>query len=100
MADLATARREAEEALRNVEREKLVSHIREAERRIEDEPTCPYCGASYYANDVLSLKYDGDSTTDECEQCGRSYKLTLCVTYEYISDPLEAALAAPPEGKP
>ena len=30
MADLATARREAEEALRNVEREKLVSHIREA----------------------------------------------------------------------
>ena len=29
-ADLATARRKAEEALRNVEREKLVSHIREA----------------------------------------------------------------------
>jgi len=68
------------------------------EYRYEDNPTCPYCGEQYIPYHCEGLQFDGDSTIDECEMCGRKYTLTLCVTYEYISDPLPAApLAA--EGK-
>jgi hypothetical protein len=51
---------------------------------------CPYCGHKdgYGEACDLDLEYDGDKVDAPCGTCGRDFRVTLCVTYEWRTDPV------------
>jgi uncharacterized Zn finger protein len=50
---------------------------------------CPHCGEEDHerAEYPRVLKYDGDRAVTECDHCGKPIKVTVCVTYEYATEP-------------
>ncbi len=57
----------------------------------DDKITCPYC--LYEEREDLcectSLRHDGDSTEFECPECDQVSKVTLHVTCEYSTEPID-----------
>ena len=54
----------------------------------ESYARCPYCGTKDTEPGEYGdgLRHDGDSTLLECYRCEKSYKVTMCVTYEFTSE--------------
>lgn len=56
----------------------------------EDGMRCPHCGAvdEDRCDYPRSLRYDGDTTEVDCGFCGEGFHVTLCVIYEWATQPL------------
>lgn len=66
----------------------------------DDCLVCPYCGdkTEYgvaWERLPKGFERDGDRTWLECDECGKEFKVTLRVTYEFATDPIPN-----PETKP
>lgn len=67
----------------------------------DDCLVCPYCGdktdygTAWECLPKKGFEHDGDRTWLECDECGKEFKVSLCVTYEFRTDPIPN-----PEKKP
>lgn len=54
-----------------------------------DTITCPHClEIDEERTDYPRLEHDGDHTTTGCPECGKLFKVTLCVEYTWQSKKL------------
>lgn len=55
-----------------------------------DEIQCPHCNAIdwEHCDYPRSLQYDGDRVEIECDECGKSMLVKLCVAYTYATEKL------------
>lgn len=52
-------------------------------------PTCPTCGTKDQDWwDGLEPKSDGDQWQKECDSCGTTYLITMCVSVDFLSSPI------------
>ena len=55
---------------------------------------CPYCGdktdygEAWECLPKKGFEHDGDRTWLECDECGKEFKVTLSVSYEFKTDPI------------
>lgn len=60
----------------------------------DDCIVCPYCGdktdygTAWEGLPKKGFEHDGDKTWVECDECGKEFKVTLSVTYEFMTDPI------------
>ena len=52
-----------------------------------DDIVCPHCLEIDYehADYPRALRHDGDEATHECSECGRTFKVSMCVEYTFRS---------------
>lgn len=54
----------------------------------QDTIQCPHCGEhDHEYTDYPRLEHDGDRTDTECSYCLKPFRVTLCVTYEWATEP-------------
>jgi DNA-directed RNA polymerase subunit RPC12/RpoP len=67
----------------------------------DDCLVCPYCGdktdygTAWECLPKKGFEHDGDRTWVECDECGKEFRVSLSVTYEFRTDPIPN-----PEKKP
>lgn len=56
----------------------------------EDYARCPHCGEADEdrCEYPLALQYDGDTSELDCGFCGEPFKITMCVSYSFATEPL------------
>ena len=37
---------------------------------------------------IMGFEHDGDRTWVECDECGKEFRVSLSVTYEFRTDPI------------
>jgi hypothetical protein len=56
----------------------------------EDYARCPHCGEAdeETCEYPRGLQRDGDSSETDCGFCGEPFKVTMCVSYSFATEPL------------
>lgn len=60
----------------------------------DDCLVCPYCGDTTEYGDAWEclpkkgFEHDGDRTWVKCDECGREFKVTLSVSYDFKTEPV------------
>ena len=79
--------------------EKGCPAVKYARRWLDDETwasnlVCPYCGdvtdeeTAWECLPKKGFEHDGDRTWVKCDECGREFKVTLSVSYDFKTEPV------------
>lgn len=66
-----------------------MGEAREHDTQLTRAPVCPWCG--YLMQDAweLDLEGDGSTSTSDCGDCEREYKVTMELTVQYSTEKVE-----------
>jgi transcription elongation factor Elf1 len=72
-----------------------MSDAKEIDHDFTHEITCPHCGQEISDSWELSGNEDGQSGTEECQECGKSFEWCCSVSVSYSTEKLETAQPTP-----